>query len=203
MANQLKKYFSTLDQIQQGYTINSWHVSQSIDAFTGSSKYDVKISGSLEATYFYSNGVYGNTLYGESSSITTYQFTIDDIHQVITNPDITLNMSSSYTLYETQYKCTVEETEFNVSQNTTLLRNNPREIQLENQGEPSVTVIKNEKDEDGTLKSFATSSFFNPYVTTVGLYNDAYELLAVAKLSQPLPTSHFNNMNIIVKMDQL
>ena len=39
------------------------------------------------------------------------------------------------------------------------------------------------------LLPFATSSYFQPYVTTVGLYNEQQQLLAIGKLSQPLPLS--------------
>ena len=49
MAKQLKKIFaSSTDEIKQAFTINSWHVSQSVDAFTGAQAYDIEISGSLE-----------------------------------------------------------------------------------------------------------------------------------------------------------
>lgn len=47
MAKTFKKQFSGLDSINQGKTINSWHVSQSVDAFTGAEEYDITISGSL------------------------------------------------------------------------------------------------------------------------------------------------------------
>jgi len=36
------------DEIVQGFAINSWHVSQSVDAFTGAQAYDITISGSLD-----------------------------------------------------------------------------------------------------------------------------------------------------------
>ena len=46
--NRLKEIFTTgSDQIVQGNTINAWHVSQSVEAFTGASNYDISISGSL------------------------------------------------------------------------------------------------------------------------------------------------------------
>jgi hypothetical protein len=48
---------------------------------------------------------------------------------------------------------------------------------------------------------FTTSSYFSPYVTTVGLYNNNYELLAVAKLSQPLPLSQVTDTTILVNLD--
>jgi hypothetical protein len=51
MANTLKKIFVPgLDQVAQTYTIESWHVSQSVDAFTGVEAYDITISGSLILT---------------------------------------------------------------------------------------------------------------------------------------------------------
>jgi hypothetical protein len=49
--------------------------------------------------------------------------------------------------------------------------------------------------------SFATGSYFNPYITTVGLYNNNQELLAVAKLAQPIPISDVTDTNIIINLD--
>jgi hypothetical protein len=42
---------------------------------------------------------------------------------------------------------------------------------------------------------------FSPYVTTVGLYNDANDLLAVAKMSSPTPISPNTDMTFLVKFD--
>jgi hypothetical protein len=51
MANTLKKIFVPgLDQVAQTYTIESWHISQSVDAFTGTEAYDIILSGSLTLT---------------------------------------------------------------------------------------------------------------------------------------------------------
>ena len=54
---------------------------------------------------------------------------------------------------------------------------------------------------DGT---FAESSFVNDpktFITTVGLYNDANEMIAVAKTSQPIPKSFDKEILIKVKLD--
>ena len=50
MAKTLQKIFNLSDRIAQAYKIESWHVSQSIDAFTGVEAYDITISGSLNLT---------------------------------------------------------------------------------------------------------------------------------------------------------
>ena len=47
MAKKLQQIFvSGVDEVEQTFTINAWHVSQSVDAFTGASDYDVIVSGS-------------------------------------------------------------------------------------------------------------------------------------------------------------
>ena len=59
MAKQLKKIFDpSVDEVQQTFTINAWHVSQSVDALTGTDDYDLTISGSLTVTgSIFHNGV--------------------------------------------------------------------------------------------------------------------------------------------------
>jgi len=88
--------------------------------------------------------------------------------------------SSSFTLYETQYKCTIKENEFNYSQNPTVLSGS-----------------------SNSLYDIYTGSYFDPYVTTVGLYNDARELVAVGKLAQPLPRTRNTDTTIMVNIDKL
>lgn len=51
MAKELKKIFDpSVDEVVQAFTIQSWHVSQSVDALTGDDDYDITISGSLTVT---------------------------------------------------------------------------------------------------------------------------------------------------------
>jgi hypothetical protein len=75
----------------------------------------------------------------------------------------------------------MRENEFNFSQNPTLVSGSTN---------------------SGVIYNFATGSYFSPYVTTtVGLYDNAYNLLAVAKLAQPLPTSAVTDTSILVNLD--
>ena len=52
------------------------------------------------------------------------------------------------------------------------------------------------------MLDFATGSFFSPYITTVGLYNDNFELLAVGKLAKPIQTSRTTDMTILINIDR-
>lgn len=116
--------------------------------------------------------MYGSTTYGEGDSLFIENF--------ISSQRITCSFESTITIYESQYKCTLRENEFNFSQNPTLISGSSN---------------------SGILYDFATGSYFNPYVTTIGLYNNDKELLAVAKLSQPLPLSSITDTNILINLD--
>jgi len=48
---------------------------------------------------------------------------------------------------------------------------------------------------------FATGSYFSPYVTTVGLYNESYQLVAVGKLAQPIPISLYTDTTFVINFD--
>lgn len=95
---------------------------------------------------------------------------------------------SSYTIFETQYKCTIRANEFNYSLNPSLLTTYG-----------SGSILSEGKS---TYKNFVTSSDFSPFVTTIGLYDNNQELLAVAKLAQPLQTSQTTDTTILVNLDR-
>jgi hypothetical protein len=54
---------------------------------------------------------------------------------------------------------------------------------------------------NGELASNVVGSDFTPYITTVGLYNDANELIAVAKTGRPIPKSQHSDMTFEIKID--
>ena len=73
MANVLKNIFTpSVDQIAQNYIIESWHVSQSVDAFTGIVAYNINLSGSFAMTGSikgndFTSSLFGVGFYGTSS----------------------------------------------------------------------------------------------------------------------------------------
>jgi hypothetical protein len=86
-------------------------------------------------------------------------------------------LDSQETISSRYYFCRVKNTQFNYTTNDSFT------------------------ESDGTLKY--TSMIDNPqvYITTVGLYNDNQDLVAVAKLSQPLPKNFTKEALIKVKLD--
>jgi len=53
--------------------------------------------------------------------------------------------------------------------------------------------------ESGSVDS--TGSFLTPFITTIGLYDDNCDLVAVAKLPQPIKSEHDLTVNFIVRFD--
>jgi len=129
-----------------------------------------------------SDGVTSNVGYGYVSYGTaTYGVATENIiNSFATGSNITCSFNSAYNIFETQYKCTIRENEFNFSTNQTQISGSLN---------------------SGILYDFATGSFFTPYATTIGLYDNAYNLLAVAKLAQPLPLSAVTDTSILVNLD--
>jgi hypothetical protein len=142
-----------------------------------------------QGNLFDSNAEYvGNIIYTHGIIILTNQ------SAATLNGNVSVAFRPTRTVYETQYKCTIRPDEFNYSLNPTLLSGSELTNPINSDGLP-VNV-------SGDVVEFVTGSAFAPYVTTVGLYNSTNELLAVAKLSQPLPTSRTVDMNIVINMDK-
>ena len=106
---------------------------------------------------------------------------------------LTCSFESTVTIYETQYKCTIRENEFNFSNNPSLTSGSAA---ISN-GSGSLFP----QPGSGQLNDNVTGSYFSPYITTVGLYNNNKELLAVAKLAQPLPVSSVTDTSILINFD--
>lgn len=95
--------------------------------------------------------------------------------------DITIKWNSTVTLYENEFLCRIREDEFNFTLNPSILKN------MENSQLPKEFVYDNE---------------FTPYITTIGLYNENAELLAIGKLAGPIKKRNNVDLNIIVRFDQ-
>jgi hypothetical protein len=143
--------------------------------------YDTSFNNSYEGIIVYSHGLVVITNQG----LLNFWPSTDDVN---------VSFQSSRLIYETQYKCTIRENEFNYSLNPSIISSSGT---WTNPLNSSCSL-----DLRGQVYDFVTGSVFAPYVTTVGLYNENQELLAVAKLSQPLPTSRTTDTSILINIDR-
>lgn len=90
-----------------------------------------------------------------------------------------LGFKNRHLIFERTVKCTIKDHEMGFTYN------------------PSLLVSGSESQ----ILGFTGGSEFMPYATTVGLYNEENQLLAVAKFAQPIPISHNTDTNFIIRMD--
>jgi hypothetical protein len=102
--------------------------------------------------------------------------------------DFTVNFKNSHLIFEHEYQCSIDEDEYNFTQN--------------------VSTRKNKSNQSADLADCVTGSIdnsqitlFKPYVTTVGLYDDDLNLLAVGKFAQPVKTSEEADMTFVIRWD--
>lgn len=117
----------------------------------------------------------GDIIYPHGLCIVT-DTSISDLLESTSN--YTSSWDSNFTLYTMNIYCRVQDYELNTSQNPRILTGSV-----------------------GTVKNFATGSDFRPYITGIGLYNPANELIAVGKFGQPIPKLPYTDMVFVLKMD--
>ena len=121
----------------------------------------------------------GDIIY-EQGIITLTSASISSVQRFVIDSNIELSFQSTMTIYESQYKCTFSPNEYTYTQNPSAISGSAN---------------------SGVVYDFLTGSYFQPYVTTVGLYNNANQLVAVGKLSQPLQSSNVTDTTILVNLD--
>jgi hypothetical protein len=99
------------------------------------------------------------------------------VNNMIKTP-FTASYRSTITIYELGVVTRLDAGDFNMSTNVTLTRDN-----------------------DQVYHSFVSGSAFAPYITTIGLYNDFGELLAIGKLAQPIRKRADVDMNFLIRLD--
>jgi hypothetical protein len=101
---------------------------------------------------------------------------------------ISVEFQSTVTIYNHRVTCEIEPNEFNVAWfNPTISASFAASSSVDGQGQKIYDLM--------------ASGSLTPYVTTIGLYNDEHQLLAVAKLSSPIKRSFLTKQTFIVKFD--
>ena len=157
----------------------------------------LKFAPAGSSTYEYMNG---NIIY-DHGIITVFGETIDgdtiNTLGFVTSSNVTMSFSSSIKIYETQYQITVFEDEYNYSLNPSIITGSQIPTQFSGSDINYVNTASIGKPLD-----FATSSHFSPYITSVGLYDNDFNLLAVGKLAKPLQSSLTTDTTILINIDR-
>ena len=128
-----------------------------------------------------------------------------------------ITLKATQTIHEREIQCTVEKGEFVKSRNITLTPGNSgsyplpanfmsgswstRHLNLK----PAWPASSSYNDEGykgtGSLLDIASGSVFSPYVTTIGLFDDHNDLLAIGKLAKPIKNEKELDISFVVRFD--
>jgi hypothetical protein len=146
------------------------------------------------------SNVYGNVFYDRGLIVFT-----KDVVSGSTLSEFDLRYRSTQVIYENEILVSILENEFNVSQN-------PTAVDWDNDLYGKVKIDTIVSAFDGvTTGGFGdyeklgrtddTGSYLAPFITTIGLYDDEYNMVAVAKLPQPIKSLPNYPINFIVRFD--
>ena len=102
---------------------------------------------------------------------------------VTPNENFSIVFDGTHTIYEHSVYCSVDEHEFNFSMND------------------SLRLTGSDGNLSEWLIDMATGSSFQPYVTTIGLYNDNGQMVAVGKLTRAFRKDPNLSTTFLVKID--
>ncbi len=134
--------------------------------------------GSIVGSIFYDKGI---ALLKPTSGIIGGGLTSDGIC-IVEGTNVQVQFSSSVKLFEHNIRIKLNPTDFLYSVH------NP-------------SANKNISSINKTAIQLMASQSLYPYVTTIGLYNDTNELLATAKVSNPIQRTDYSVQTFVVKFD--
>ena len=175
--------------------------------------------------------VIGNVMYGQGLIVITETGSYNRVGSTSGSDGWSVSFESTHTIYEREVFCNVERGKFLQSNNPTITPDNsgsqfiPSDLfsgsysighRLINTLYPASSSFKTKEVTDefgntyltndtyrgtGSLKDFATGSNFAPYITTIGLYDDDNELLALGRLAKPIKNDKELDISFILRFD--
>jgi hypothetical protein len=120
----------------------------------------------------------GNIFYEEGiAAITSKLSTYWDFYK-----SANVGFKNSVNLTEHEYVCMISDQEFNMTQNPSILSDD--------------STAENPK-----IQGYVSSSNWDPYITTIGLYDKNYTLMAIGRLGRPLRKVEHYDQTFVVRWD--
>lgn len=159
----------------QHYAVGLLFYQAGVAVISGSIFHDAAKGGILNTTNTDSTKLLSTGVYSGFDIVTGS--TINTISDAIRNRIYNLQFNNTVELNSSVYFCRINHNEYNYSTNPTYLSGSKIRVKTQSSDLPV------------------------SYITTVGLYNDNNELLATAKLSEPLKKSSDTEFTVRVRLD--
>ena len=142
----------------------------------------------------YQSNVVGNVFYKNGQVVATSPLPKYNSGSGIFGNTWDVKYRGTHTIYENECLVRVPKDQFNITMNPT---STYRPITSGDVCDENQTTLP-----PGELrKSLFVSGTLKPYITSIGLYNDKAEMIATAKLAQPIQKNPDIDMNFIVRWD--
>lgn len=149
------------------------------------------------------NNRYGNIIYNQGQIIWTngrsYISGLSMTPDIFNGPAISfdsMKFRSTKKITSTEVICTVPAGELNMTTNPSVL------VTKKGTCNPGIGSAETGlQNSDGECYSFVTGSDFSPYITSIGLYNDAGELLVAGKFAYPIKKPTNCDISFVVRWD--
>ena len=134
----------------------------------------------VRALYQFPDGIttsnVGNVFYKHGNIVTTQQEQFKNLALGTGAENVNVVYKATHKIYENEFQCEVNPGQLNATMNPSILSGSE-------------------------ILGQVTHSEFSPYVTTIGLYSDKYELLAIGKLARPYKKSNIHSTTFVVRLD--
>tara|TARA_Y100000034_G_scaffold114308_1_gene150287 strand:+ start:634 stop:1608 length:975 start_codon:yes stop_codon:yes gene_type:complete len=167
-----------------------------------SNSYITESTGSFVGNVFYEHGVLAVTNTGSRYV---------DIGSGTGTDGFRLKYKAQVTINEYEYTCVIGESEFTGTTNISATFEKSGSMNLTGSDTwrslpPGDALFKSgsyksKYTQATTFEPFVTNSFFSPYVTKIGLYNDFNDLIAIGQLSMPIKNDSELSLGIVVRFD--
>ena len=161
--------------------------------------------------------IIGNVMYNHGLIIITDTGSYKDVGNTSGDDGWEITFKSTQKIYEREIQCNVGKGEFLNSSNITLTPGNsgsysvPANLFSGSYGTQHLNISpiwpasSSYSDEGyagtGSLLDFATGSSFAPYITTIALYDDQNDLLAMGRLAKPIKNDKELDISFVVRFD--
>ena len=163
-----------------------------------------------------SGSVIGNIFYNTGVIVVTDTGSYLDVFQGTGNDGFELTFKATHTIYQHEYTVISKAGQHNATKNVSATFQRSGSITIKEGATPYHLFPPGDnpsggKNSTGSFDSsyeatqfyepFVSHSEFAPYITTIGLYNDLGELLAIGRTSKPIKNDDKMDMSFVVRFD--
>ena len=170
----------------------------------GNAKLRINKTGSVVGNIFYNQGiaVVQRNITASVDALSdegTFDSTIStDGLSISASAILTSSFQSMIDIYEHRITCRIEPSDYNVTFNPTTFQ----KFKLGDYSPSSGSYLTPITASSDSYSDYIVSGSALPYITTIGLYNDSNEMLAVAKLSKPITRMKHSDQIFVIKFDE-